>query len=106
MAVKEVDNPYDETEYIRCAEILKALGNATRLRIVEYLINSEDQESSVMDMINALNIPQATASQHLKILKFSDVVEGERHGTSIIYKIKGPSVKTLVNVIFQNLLKL
>ena len=88
-----------EKEYAYKAEILKALAHSTRLRITEGLIKADSQESSVMDIVKALNLPQATISQHLKILKSTGVIEGERRGTKIIYRIKSDKVKALVEVI-------
>ena len=88
-----------EKEYAQNAEILKALAHSTRLRITEGLINAEGSESSVMDIVKALNLPQATISQHLKILKSTGIIEGERRGTRIIYKIRNEKVKELIKAI-------
>lgn len=88
-----------EKEYAQNAEILKALAHSTRLRITEVLINAEGSESSVMDIVKALNLPQATISQHLKILKSIGIIEGERHGTRIIYKIRNEKVKVIIKAL-------
>ena len=88
-----------EKEYAQNADILKALAHSTRLRITEGLINAEAGESSVMDIVKALNLPQATISQHLKILKSTGIIEGERRGTKIIYRIKNEKVKNLIAAI-------
>lgn len=89
-----------EKEYILKAEFLKALAHSTRLRITEGLIKAEGKELSVMDIVESLELPQATISQHLKILKAAGIIEGDRHGTKIIYRIKNDQVKEIAKIIF------
>lgn len=81
------------------AEILKALGHPTRLQITEILMNAMDGESSVMDIVRALDLPQATISQHLKVLSFAGIIEGERRGAKIMYRVKSNKVKELVRIL-------
>lgn len=88
-----------EKDYVLNSEMLKALGHPTRLRITEGLMNAKDEESSVMDIVKSLNLPQATISQHLKILKGSGIIEGERRGTKIMYRVKSDKVKELIRIL-------
>lgn len=75
----------DINNYNRTAEILKALGHPARLCIVNGLITNEG--CNVTFMQSCLNIPQSTVSQHIAKLKAANIIEGERHGLEIVYKV-------------------
>jgi len=49
--------------------LCKALGDATRLKIIKILASHKDYRPCVNDLAKNLNITQPAASQHLKILK-------------------------------------
>lgn len=67
-------------------KIFKALGDETRLRIVNILLQCETA-LCVCEMTDALGLPQYQVSRHLMILKNSGLVESERDGTWIYYDI-------------------
>lgn len=83
-------------KYYKKAEVFKALGHPTRLRIVEGLIKDE---CNVSRIVECLDIPQATISQHLKILKSAGIIEGHRRGTEICYKVVNENVKKMLKII-------
>jgi DNA-binding transcriptional ArsR family regulator len=76
--------------------LLKALGHPVRLKIVEGLTKDE---CNVSHIVECLHIPQATVSQHLSILKNAGIIEGERKGTQICYKVINERVKELIKII-------
>jgi len=59
------------------AEVLKALGDETRLRIIGLLTHGE---LCVCDIMAVLNIPQSTVSRHLAYLKNTGWIDGNRKG--------------------------
>lgn len=67
------------------AQIFKALGDETRLRIMALLVN--DRELCVCDIMAALNLPQSTTSRHLAYLRNAGLVDDRRRGVWIFYKI-------------------
>ncbi|MFH1454020.1 MAG: metalloregulator ArsR/SmtB family transcription factor [Armatimonadota bacterium] len=81
--------------YIKKADILKALGHPTRLRIVEGLLNDE---CNVNHIVECLDMPQSTISQHLAVLKSAGILEGERRGTEICYKVVNGDVKKIIKL--------
>lgn len=83
-------------KYYEKAEIFKALGHPTRLRIVEGLMKDG---CNVSRIVECLDIPQATISQHLKILKSASIIEGHRRGTEICYKVINENVKKILKMI-------
>lgn len=73
----------------QCASVLKALGDATRLRILESLLV---EERCVSELVQELKCLQPHASHHLRILRDAGLVEGRRDGKQVCYRIT-PSVQ-------------
>jgi len=83
--------------YIEKSDILKAIAHPVRLCIVRGLINNQ---CNVTKMQECLNLPQSTVSQHLGKLKAAGIIEGERKGLEICYKVVNQQVKEIVKLIF------
>src|SRR6187455_2720415 len=64
--------------------LFKALGDATRLRILGLLLTGE---VCVCDIHESLKIPQPKASRHLAYLRRSGLVETRREGLWIHYRL-------------------
>ena len=69
------------TDSEECARILKALGDETRLKIVQLLLKGE---KSVSEIVRSLRMGQPQASHHLSILRASGLVGTRREGNKII----------------------
>lgn len=65
--------------------VCSALADPTRIRILYYL---SQQSCNVTELSECLEIPQSTASRHLKVLRERDLVDSEREGTSVIYTLR------------------
>ena len=65
------------------SKICKALGHPARVRIVEYL--KEADTCICGEIVGILPLAQSTVSQHLKILKESELVKGEIEGPRTCY---------------------
>ena len=72
----------------RRTEVLKALAEPARWRIVECLA---DEELCVCHLVEELDIPQPLVSHHLKALRAAGVVESERFKQWTYYRL-GPDV--------------
>jgi ArsR family transcriptional regulator len=79
----------------RMSELMKVMGNPSRLAIVDLLI--ERGRLPVGDISHEVHISQSSTSQHLKALERIGALESERQGTFIFYKIKNPLIKTLIS---------
>lgn len=75
---------------------LKALSDATRLKIL-YLLS--DKELCVCEIIYALNKPQSSISHHLNILKNLGFITGRKDGVWIHYKLRDPEITDLVSAL-------
>lgn len=67
----------------------KAIGNATRFRILECLLTGR---KTVGELVRALGLSQPAVSQHLKNLKESDLVNSKRRGQEMIYAVNSGHV--------------
>lgn len=88
----------DKKELEEKAHILKAISHPVRLCIVRGLLN--EGESNVTNIQNCLEAPQSTISQHLGKLKAAGIIEGERKGTEIFYKVVNEEAKKIIKAIF------
>lgn len=67
-----------------CAVILRAVGDPTRLAILESLLS---HEKCVGELVEELKRPQPYVSHHLRILRQAGLIEGQRDGKQICYRI-------------------
>lgn len=79
------------------AQMFKALGDETRLRIISLLSQGE---LCVCDLMEVLNLPQSTTSRHLSYLKNSGWITGTRRGKWMYYRVNaGLPEKSVLNQI-------
>lgn len=88
-----------EVDYIRQAELLKALANPTRLQIVHCLLSGGCRNVGCME--RGTGMSQSCISQHLQKLKAAGIVTAERSGNEVYYKAASPEVARLVAALFQ-----
>jgi DNA-binding transcriptional ArsR family regulator len=67
------------------AQLFKALGHPTRIKIVEHLISINSCVCG--DIVDIFPFSQSTISQHLKLLKESGMVHGAIEGPKTCYCI-------------------
>ena len=67
-----------------CTDVLKALADQTRVRLVKKLLAAE---SGVNDLADALHLSQYNVSKHLRVLKHAGIVQVRSHGTRREYSI-------------------
>ena len=61
----------------------RVLGDPTRLRIIEALL---ERERTVSELVGLLRAPQSRVSNHLACLRWCRLVESERRGRAIVYR--------------------
>ena len=68
-----------------CAERLKALADEDRLRIIQVLRGGP---KNVGEIAEELNADMANISHHLQILKREKLVETEKQGRFVVYRLR------------------
>jgi ArsR family transcriptional regulator len=87
----------DVKKYNETAELLKVLAHPVRLCIVKGLLAKG--QCNVTYMQNCLDMPQSTISQHLQKLRSAGIIEGERTGLEVNYRVCDERVEKLVNML-------
>ena len=81
------------SEYRQRADMLKALAHPTRLLIVDEL--SEAGERCVCELTELVGADMSTVSRHLAQLRVAGVIEDERRGAKVFYKLCFPCLGKL-----------
>ena len=69
------------------AETFRALGHEYRIRIVEELAHGDHGELDVHSLVEILEAPQPTVSQHLSVLRHAKLVKQRRVGRTVHYSL-------------------
>lgn len=87
--------------------LFKALGDQTRMRLLRAIASGMADNINVNDLAKLLKVSQPTVSQHLRILRNIDLIEPERDGYHIYYRINKEvmeryknQINTMFDVIF------
>jgi len=78
--------PLSADDAERAAAMFKALGDPVRLRLFSNIASSEGGEACVCD-IQDVGVSQPTVSHHLKKLREAGLLESERRGTWVYYRV-------------------
>ncbi len=86
--------PLREDEIEKSAEILKALANPARLRLVNILVEGE---RTVSQLCEISGLKQSMVSQQLKNLRLNDIVDRRKEVSRVYYRLKEKNVVTMLN---------
>jgi DNA-binding transcriptional ArsR family regulator len=81
---------------------LSALALETRLDIFRLLVRAEPEGLPAGDIARALKVQPNTLSTHLAILSRAGLLQSERDGRSIIYRVQLDRLRTLVLFLLQD----
>ncbi|MET7994462.1 metalloregulator ArsR/SmtB family transcription factor [Amycolatopsis sp. NPDC005232] len=65
-------------------DLLRALAAPVRIAIV---LRLREADRCVHELVDALDVAQPLISQHLRVLKTAGVVQGERRGREVVYRL-------------------
>lgn len=80
---------FKDKVYSELARITKSMANPHRMEIIELLAQGE---FSVEQIADQTNLPIANASQHLQVLKNAHLVDTNRQGNFIFYRLSNNNV--------------
>ena len=75
----------DET--VDLERVFKALADRHRVKILNMLVQADEDSVCVCDFVDALGVKQPTVSYHLKQLADAGLLERERRGTFSYYRL-------------------
>lgn len=85
--------PLDADQAAVIAPMFKALGDPVRLRLMSMIASVP--EICVCDLTPAFNLSGPTISHHLKLLREAGLVDSERRGTWVWYRVKPEAFRQL-----------
>lgn len=71
----------------RVAPLLKALADPVRLRLLSLVASHADGEACVCDLNDAFDLSQPTISHHLKLLHEAGLLERDKRGVWVYYRL-------------------
>lgn len=77
-------------------KILKAMGDETRMMILQYLLNGEKCACTIVPFIGKA---QPTVSQHLKILVEAGILDVRRDGVKMLYRINNDQALRIMDIL-------
>ena len=81
------------------ARMFKALGDPVRLRLLSLVASSAGSEACVCDLAAPFALSQPTISHHLKVLREAGLLDCERRGTWVWYRIVPAGLAQLAAVL-------
>ena len=69
------------------APVVAALADPMRLRMISMLLAAPEGHACGCDLESPLGLSQPTVSHHLKVLREAGLVEGERRGRWVYYRV-------------------
>jgi ArsR family transcriptional regulator, arsenate/arsenite/antimonite-responsive transcriptional repressor len=88
--LQQQHNTHDEE---RLVQMLKALGNPIRFRIMRTL--AERKTCITQEIVETTPLAQSTVSQHLKVLRDAGLIDGETEGPATCYCLSEAGVRWL-----------
>ncbi|RNE49580.1 ArsR/SmtB family transcription factor [Corynebacterium alimapuense] len=82
-----------DTDLTAAEMILSALDSPLRVQIIQRL---SDRDHFVHELVRGLGKSQPLVSQHLRVLKQSGIVDSERHGREVIYRLALPQTTDII----------
>ena len=87
----------DQAEQI--APLLKALADPVRLRLMSLVASNPGGEACVCDLNDAFELSQPTISHHLKVLHDAGLVDREKRGVWVYYRIRPEALASLAALV-------
>jgi len=82
-----------------CIQLFKALSDTTRLRCLSLLISHD--ELCVCELTHALGLPQPKVSHHLAALRKANLVNDQKEGLWIYYRLNPELPQWIINVMHE-----
>lgn len=89
-------NEKDKMIYDAKAKVLKALAHPTRLWMTEQLAGGE---RCVCEFVDVIDVDFSTISKHLAVLKQAGIVDDDKRGKQVYYRLKVPCVLNFMSCV-------
>src|SRR3954471_22927682 len=93
--------PLTEAQSVELSRVFKAIADPVRLRLLSLIASHAGGEACVCDLTDAFDLTGPTISHHLKVLREAGIIDGERRGTWIYYRVH-PEVLARLSAVLQS----
>jgi ArsR family transcriptional regulator len=87
--------PLSTDQALRVVPLLKALADPVRLRLLSLVASHADGEACVCDLQDAFELSQPTISHHLKVLHEAGLLDREKRGVWVYYRVSSGALADL-----------
>ena len=87
--------PLSADQAERIAPLVKAIADPVRLRLLSLVASHADGEACVCDLNDAFELSQPTISHHLKLLHDAGLLDREKRGVWVYYRVNGAALGDL-----------
>lgn len=95
--MKRVKVGIDSDKLNLSTELLRALAHPLRLKILDFI--DKNNAINVNKIYNTLKLEQSITSQHLRILRDTQLVDADRDGKYVHYNLNYPTIEKAVKAI-------
>jgi ArsR family transcriptional regulator, arsenate/arsenite/antimonite-responsive transcriptional repressor len=81
------------------APLLKALADPVRLRLMSLVASHQGGEACICDLTEAFELSQPTISHHMKVLHEAGLVDRDKRGVWVYYRIRPQALASLGTLI-------
>ncbi len=78
---------------------LKALSDPVRLRLLSVVASHAGGEACVCELSAGIDLTQPTISHHLKVLRSAGLLESERRGSWVYYRVVPQALQQLSEIL-------
>jgi DNA-binding transcriptional ArsR family regulator len=78
------------------SEVLKALAQPTRLKILELLRNGE---RCICEIVPAINGEQSNISRHISVMQKSNLITTRKDGVKVMVKVRDPRIFEILDTV-------
>ena len=95
-------DPLSPDQAVELSRLFKAMADPVRLRLLSLIASHDGGEACVCDLTDAFDLTGPTISHHLKVLRESGLITGERRGTWVYYRAQPEALARLSAVLVVN----
>ena len=91
--------PLSQAQAEQVAPLLKALADPVRLRLLSLIASHEGGEACICDLNEAFDLSQPTISHHMKVLHEAGLVDRDKRGVWVYYRVRPQALAGLAALI-------
>jgi ArsR family transcriptional regulator len=91
--------PLSKAAATELAGRLKALSDPVRLRLLSVVASHSGGEACVCDLSAGIDLTQPTISHHLKVLRTAGLLDSERRGSWVYYRVVPEALQRLLEIL-------